>query len=505
MMLLWLLACGEDAPLPPPPADPIFLRDGALLPAGNSGKVLPNGQVLAEGPWEQIPALKGLPTPLMADCQPLFQVTLEDQSRLVSMGAPAPDAALVFSPDGQRLAIGSFGGLLRIVDGWSGKTLVEKKLSEGMVKQLLWSADGTILYVGEQSPDALVLALDSTTLEQKWSRRLAEDLESSPMPPPEDVYGVYNLPGVYSLQLLEDQSLLVVGAHGWTPAGKGRQNRSRLYHLRADGELLEAWPPSGAADAVMLHPVVQGSRLLVSVSRSADGPDPAGLPIGGIALFSLDPLGMRWGRRFDVLKPYFQSVFIWEGLGLGPDRVVAGLGDGRAFLLDQEGQDVAVLSPGVPQLSQGVPIAAAVGFATLYQDQAYLLTTGTTIPFGSSDPMARPPSAHPAQNSVHAYDRDGKKLWSRQMDHALVGLIHSPDGRELLAAAGPRQTDTRTDLFGAVVLERETGAVRAICATEGPAFFRPAYAPEGLRLAVAEAPFMKEGAVSGAYRVTVFR
>ncbi|HNH50311.1 MAG TPA: hypothetical protein PKY30_24970, partial [Myxococcota bacterium] len=112
---------------------------------------------------------------------------------------------------------------------------------------------------------------------------------------------------------------------------------------------------------------------------------------------------------------------------------------------------------------------------------------------------------HPAQNSVHAYDRDGKKLWSRQMDHALVGLIHSPDGRELLAAAGPRQTDTRTDLFGAVVLERETGAVRAICATEGPAFFRPAYAPEGLRLAVAEAPFMKEGAVSGAYRVTVFR
>ena len=60
----------------------------------------------------------------------------------------------------------------------------EKKLSEGMVKQLLWSADGTILYVGEQSPDALVLALDSTTLEQKWSRRLAEDLESSPMPPP---------------------------------------------------------------------------------------------------------------------------------------------------------------------------------------------------------------------------------------------------------------------------------------------------------------------------------
>ncbi|HND30017.1 MAG TPA: hypothetical protein PLA94_08450, partial [Myxococcota bacterium] len=86
MMLLWLLACGEDAPLPPPPADPIFLRDGALLPAGNSGKILPNGQVLAEGPWEQIPALKGLPTPLMADCQPLFQVTLEDQSRLVSMG-----------------------------------------------------------------------------------------------------------------------------------------------------------------------------------------------------------------------------------------------------------------------------------------------------------------------------------------------------------------------------------------------------------------------------------
>ena len=56
-----------------------------------------------------------------------------------------------------------------------------------------------------------------------------------------------------------------------------------------------------------------------------------------------------------------------------------------------------------------------------------------------------------------------------------------------------------------MVVDRETGTVRTVCSTEGPAFFRPVYAGDARRIALAEAPFLKEGAVAGKYRVTVFR
>jgi hypothetical protein len=91
------------------------------------------------------------------------------------------------------------------------------------------------------------------------------------------------------------------------------------------------------------------------------------------------------------------------------------------------------------------------------------------------------------------------------MEQALVGVQPSPDDRELLLAAGSRQTDARTDLFGAVVLDAATGSVRALCPTGGPAFFNPVYGPDGRRIAVASAPFLQEGAVRGRYAVDVFR
>ena len=496
-------------------AEPRFVRDGIVrpgpLPAGApAGAAAIGAGWLEPRAWAPGELVDGLPAPLMAECMPLFSVQLEDVSKLAAAGAPTPDTALAFSPDGSRLAIGGFGGSLRVVDGWTGAEVARGKIAEGFARRLAWSADGRTLYVGEQSPEARVSARDPDTLAVRWERSLAGDLELSALPPGEDVYGPYSLPGIYALEAVEeDGSLIVTGAHGWTLPDGSRRNRSKLWRLRADGEILDAWPEAGAADAVLLHPVIFDRWLLASVSRSATGPEPAGLPIGGVALFELDSLNMRWGRRFEPLAPHFRSVFIWQGLGLSEQHALVGLGDGRAFLLDPAGEIVQQIAPGAPQVTAGVPIAAGVGFAALGRDGAgpvaWLLTTETTIPFGSADPSARPPAAHPAQNTVHAWGADGKIRWAKQMEHALVGIRPTPDQRELVLAAGSRMTDARTDLFGAVVLDAGQGSVRAVCPTEGPAFFDPAIGPDGRRIAVASAPFLYEGAVRGGYTVQVFR
>ncbi len=494
-MILLLASCSTPAPAP---REVHFVRGGVLTVATGEVEFVPRA-------WSPGERVEGGVAPLAPSCVPLFHVELEDMDRLAAMGAPNPGAALAFSPDGRWLAIGSDAGSLRVVDAGSGAERIVTHLAEGAVKQVVWSPDGGTLYVGEQSPDANVLALDPATLKPRWTARLAVDLETSALPPADDIYGLYSLPGAYALRVLSNGDLLVAGDHGWTPADGVRKNRARLYRFSPDGAQLGAWPKDGAADAVLLNPVVHRDTALVALARSADGPDPADLPIGGVFALDLTTMLPRWTHRFEPLLPYFTDVYAWEAAGLGENLALTGLGDGRAFLFDAAGTLVRTLTPGVPVLAQGVPIAVGVGFGTVVEDTAYFLTTSTNIPWGSADPMTRPPSAHPAQHTLHAVGADGATRWVWQGDHAVQGVVPSPNGSALLVAAAERATDTRTDLYGALVFDRLTGALTTSCSTEGPTYFRPVWAPDGGRLAVAEAPFLRDGAVHGAYRVTVFR
>lgn len=489
-MILLLLACAGE---PPAPVDVRFVRGG----------VVKDGAFEAR-PWAPGETVDGVVAPLLPECVPTVSVELEDMDRLAAMAAPNPAAALAFSPDGKWLAIGSDAGSLRVVDTDTGAVRAQRSVAEGAVKQVAWAADGGTLYVGAQSPDAELLAVDPATLATRWQHRLADELETSALPPADDVYGLYSLPAVFSIRVLAGGDLLVAGSHGWTTAEGTRNNRARLYRYGPDGTRRAAWPPNGPADAVLLHPAVSGDRALVGVGRSADGPPPTDVPVNGVAAIDLATMTTAWEHRFEVLAPYFTNVYLWEAVGISPTLAMAGMGDGRAFLFGPDGALLHTLTPGVPVLAQGVPIAAGVGFGTVVDDTAYLLTTSTNIPWGSADPMARPPSAHPAQHTLHAVGADGVTKWAWQGEHAVQGVVPSPDGALLLVGAAERATDTRRDLYGALLFDRATGKLLTRCATEGPAYFRPVWSPDG-RLAVAEAPFLHDGAVHGAYRVTIFR
>lgn len=477
-----------------------FLRDAVQE---DGGPVEP----LAWSPGE---AVRGAVAPLLPECRPQFSVDLEDRRADAEQGLPPAGMALAFSPDGHALAIGSAGGLVALVKVPGGEVIGRRQLAEGAVKDLRFSVDGTVLYVGEQSPDAYLYALDPATLTERWKFRLADDLESSAMPAGDPMYGRYSLPGAFGITALADGRVIIAGAHGWGVEG-ARRNRSRLWVLAADGSVLAAFPKDHAADAIFMYPSVAqadagAGDVLLGISRSAAGPDPGDLPVGGVVDLALPDLTPRWTRAFEPLLPYFKTVFFWEAVTRGPRFAFAGLGDGRAFVLDDEGQIRATLQPGVPIVAGGVPVGVGVGFATARAEGIWYLTTSTNIPWGSADPSARPPEAHPAENTVHALGPDGSPRWDRALRQSVAGIVASPDGTELLVGAGPRESDTRTDLFGAVVLSASSGQVVTTCSTASPVDFRPVWAPDGGWIAVGEAPFRAaDGAVAGAYRVTVFR
>ena len=497
-LLLLLLACIES-PSAPAEVPPVFVRGGKVLPAGSEveGVVLPDGRVLAP--------LDGDEAPEVAACVPLFQVELGDVSSGVARGGAAPDTVVAFSPDGALVAVGTALGEVWVVDGHSGEVRARRTLPEALVRTLRWADDGARLFVGEQSPDALLHALDPADLHTLGSLRLADFVESSAPPPADDLYGVYTLPAAYAIEGLAGGDLLVSAVHGWN-TDEGRRNRSQLVRLRVldDGfEVVARWPQA-AADAVFGGVSVDGRRVAVAIRRSADGPDPAGLPVDGVQVLD-DRLVPQRAVRYPVLAPHFDSVFVWEALALRGSTVFAGMGDGRVTM-DRPGQRV-VLDVGSPQLSGDVPIAASIGHLATAGALVLAVTARTSIPWGVERPEMRPPSAHPGENRLWAWSTEEGKLvphYAFGAGYDMAGLtVH---GTQAIVGAGPRQTDERTDMFGVLAFdfERPEAPLAAVCHTESPVFWRHALAADG-RIAAIEVPYLAGEEVRGAYRLTVLR
>jgi hypothetical protein len=213
------------------------------------------------------------------------------------------------------------------------------------------------------------------------------------------------------------------------------------------------------------------------------------------------------------LAPWYTSAYLWEAVdvSVAQDTLLLGFGDGRVLLADGSGTPRLTLAGGSPILAGDVPIAASVGHAFLHGDTAVYLTSGTNIPWGAAAPDLRPPALHPASNTVTAVGVDGSPRWSFRGDWDVQGMTLAPDGRTLVVGAGDRQSDSRTDLFGALVFdlggEPRPGEARLLttCATQSPVFFRQAVSPTGV-IAVTETPYKtSDGAVAGRYAVSLFR
>lgn len=511
-----LAACGEDAPAPPP-AELIFVRDAVIAPAGATGQALPDGRVLVAQNWSpgqpvELATARGI-APQRAECLPIFHEDLGDVQRMIAMGGSVPNTALAWSPDGTRLAVGSHTGEVLLLDGWSGEVLGRRSYAETMIKHVVWSPDGATLYAAEQSPDANVHALDPATLAPRWTLRLADIVETSAAPSGEDIYGIYKLPAAYGLQVLEGGELLVTALHSWPDADGVARNLSQVLRVTTAGTIAARWPAE-PANATFKHPRVSGDRVAIVVNHTADGAPPAGLPVGGVQVLALPDLVPVRAATTPALAPWFDQANIWEAVDIDAEtgRLLLGFGDGRLRVIEDDGTDALALSTGAPIMAGDIPIHASIGWGLLHGGRAVFSTSGTHIPWGAASPETRPPSIHPSENTLWAMDMDGERAWSWSGGQQIQGLSLGMDGRHLVVGAGNRQTDTREDLYGALVFDLGGAPIRsgedrlrAFCATEGPVFFRHVMSPDG-RIAVAEHPTMDaDGAVRGAYQVTVLR
>jgi len=474
----------------------------------------------------------GIATSLIAPQSPtpyvVRRVPLEDVADAAISGV-TPDSVVRFAPDSRRLAIGTFHGALLVIDAYTGETLFQHRVSEGMVKSLTWSADGRWLYAGEQSPDAFLLAIDtgvqgndaevvanavaesrsspsphSSHYSIAWRQRLAERLETS-RPAAGDRYAIYTLPAVHDLRVADDGRVFAAGTHNWLRDGE-LTNRSVIACYAADGRELWSLPPQGAWNLTIAHIDCDraGERLVCLPNRTQSTTAPlAPASSENIVPGNLYLIDARHGtviaeQPLEPLAPHFARVEAWDSVAISDDgtRAATGLVDGRVVLCEIDSDRLALLRTfelGTPRIVGDLPIAAACSYTRFCGPWLVMQTQNTHIPFGNPQAANQAPSPHPGANRLTVADRQGEELWSYRGPFAISGAWSNAQGRRLLVNCREQPGAAEAGQFGFLLFDTERaggGADKLVYyyATTGPVNFSAAISPDGRLAAVVEVP-----------------
>jgi hypothetical protein len=442
-----------------------------------------------------------------------------------------PDTALAFSPDSRRLAIGSASGELRLclampAAGEEGPSArFQQRVSEGMAKSLAFSADGSVLVIGEQSPDGFVRGVNVADGSELWQLRLADDLGTSragsdlPFP-------LHQFPGAYRILPIEGGDLLVLGLHSWQPDAATFAACSRVYRIEArTGAVRWRYPtekPEGR-NMTWMDATPDGKRIVLA--QTLPGAGQATSKDGSLDVVALDGEGRETGRiSLPPLEPHFNSTLFRQSLSIRSDGTTALLGveDGRLWTLnlDAEGRltERWRLDLGVPRRVGGVDVHCSIGWTLLSPNGMFAELDRSWDKFGAGAHTGPPQDLHPEAASIQAFDPADprpQRLWRYDVDGRPQGLWQSPDHRWLaFAYEKPGGLDAQGKKtppdYGVAMFDlsrKGTGAQKLTYrySTDGPLSFFGVFSPDGRFLAVTEGP--RPGAdrssESGTYRVLI--
>ncbi|WP_083494572.1 PQQ-binding-like beta-propeller repeat protein [Pyrodictium occultum] len=336
----------------------------------------------------------------------------------------APYTLIVFAPSSDEFAVtvtrfvgGKPVSEVRVfsVEGGKVAELWRFSVGSGYVRSLAWSSDGAILFIGEDSIDGRVVAVNASTGRMLWSYATSRDLGKGDPREPR-----WYWPQVHAIRYRGGRVYVAAAAKPQASYGKN----SVIYCFDAKtGQLLWRYPPEGFIDT-----------LVSDIELSPDGSYLAaatwyyrGKAWKGGDLLLLDAATGKLLARFRPSpRPPFRWCGSWNGLGWLDNTTIAYVTDvGIIHILQApnltEKAEINVTNPlpvlVIPKGSNTTEEGYAYAFSgyskvlrTPNGRTLLLVRTSNTYGVTALGKNARPTLNHPDANSLFIYEWVGGKL-----------------------------------------------------------------------------------------------
>ncbi|MCY4402650.1 MAG: PQQ-binding-like beta-propeller repeat protein [Candidatus Poribacteria bacterium] len=376
-------------------------------------------------------------------------------SLMENLRQPAKPTAIAFSngPETPKLAVATDRGHVAILHPITGETDWKTRISEGYIRHIAFSADSSLLYVGEQAADGFIYCYDLTgkTPHLRWKYRTADDIETSTPTNPDSVYAWVSYPGQSCLRTLPNGDVLVSGVHSWTQ-NENAEKRSLLYRFDVKtGDVKWKWPEAGVIQKIFrwFDVSADGKTLALVTDESGKGN-------GRVTVIDVESGKEKWHTDIEPLTPYFEGVTFWRGVSMSADGKFVNVttDDGRAFIFDvNRPEPVWTQNLATPLEVSGVPIIATSGTIGSTNDTALFVTGDTYIPYHLQKGAQRPSTLHPNGMTVFTYSWRGEKVWQWKLENMPQGLRIDAEGRYAALAVSKRSQNPNESLHGVSVFD----------------------------------------------------
>ena len=443
-------------------------------------------------------------------------------SLMENLRQPAKPTALALGHgDTPPLAIATDSGHLAVLQPLTGEILWKTRISEGYVKQMVFSPDDTQLYIGEQAADGFIYCYDLTTDKPtlRWKYRTADDIETSTPTNPDSVYAWVSYPGPSCMQTLANGDLVVASVHSWTENSTPLK-KSQLYRFNGKtGDVIWKWPHEGAVPKIgRWFDVGADGKTLALLTDSGhnlqgSATDESDAGNGKLTVLNAEDGTEKWHTDIEPLRDYFAQVTFWRGVSMSPNGKFINVttDDGRAFIFDvNQPEPIWQENLATPLEVSGIPIIATTGTIGATNAAALFVTGDTYIPYHLRKGAQKPSTGHPNGMTLFAYSWHGEKIWQWKLENMPQGLRIDAVDRYAVLSVSKRAQDPNESLHGVSMFDltaEDSGLAKYLYTyrTEGQLPYDTlAISPDGALIVVVEVPIaMSDETVRGKNRVHV--